>query len=131
MLCAGGSQFSERYIFAVWLLEPFGQLNSGIHDTFVAVLRDHAAPGAFAKYRVIFLGHEQPVLRQLGHVILEIIHCFGAGNVIGQIREEMSKYLGAHDLMDPYLPPTFSFQIKVAEQVFHFVRVKREARDTQ
>jgi hypothetical protein len=55
---SGRSQFPERHVFAVWLLEPFRQLNSRVHDTFVAVLRDHAAPGAFAKHCVIFLGHE-------------------------------------------------------------------------
>ena len=128
---AGRSQFPERHVFAVRLLEPFRQLNPRVHDTFVAVLRDHAAPGAFAKHCVIVLGHEQPVLWQLRHVIFEIIHCLGAGNVIGQMLKEMSKYLGTHDLMDPYLPPTFSFEINIAEQVFHFLRVERERRDAQ
>jgi hypothetical protein len=28
--------------------------------------------------------------------------------------------------MDPYLPPTFSFEINIAEQVFHFLEVERE-----
>ena len=128
---AGRSQFTERHVFAVRLLEPFWQLNPGVHDTFVAILRDHAAPGAFAKHRVIFLRHEQPVLRQLGNVVLEIIHFLCIGNVIGQMLKEMSKHLGAHDLMDPYLPPTFSFEINIAEQVFHFLGVERERWDAQ
>ena len=71
------------------------------------------------------------MLRQLGHVILEIIHCLCTGNVIGQMLKEMSKHLGTHDLVDPYLPPTFSFEINIAEQVFHFLRVERERGDAQ
>ena len=68
---ASRSQFPERHVIAVRLLEPFRQLNSGVHDTFVAILRDHAAPGALAKHRIIFLRHKQPVLRELGNVVLK------------------------------------------------------------
>ena len=128
---AARSQFSERHIFAVRLLKPFRKLNSRFHDAFITVLRDHAASGAFAKHCIILLGHEQPVLGKFRHVILEIIHCLGAGNVIGQVLKEMSKHFGTHDLMDPYLPPTFSFEINIAEQVFHFLRVEREGGDAQ
>ena len=61
-----GSEFAERYVFAVQLSKAFRQLNPRVDDTFVAVLHDHAAPGAFAKNGVIFLRHEQPVLGSLG-----------------------------------------------------------------
>ncbi|KAG0506084.1 MAG: hypothetical protein Udaeo_05400 [Candidatus Udaeobacter sp.] len=71
------------------------------------------------------------MFRQLGHVVLQIIHCLGIGNVIGQMLKEMPKHLGTHDLMDPYLPPTFSFEINIAEQVFHFLGVERERWDAQ
>ena len=36
------------------------------------------------------------MLRQLGHVVLEIIHFLCIGNVIGQMPKEMSKHFGAH-----------------------------------
>jgi hypothetical protein len=51
--------------------------------------------------------------------------------VIGQMVEEMSKHFGTHDLMDPYLPPTFSFEINIAEEIFHFMRMQGESRDAQ
>ena len=123
---ADRSQLTQRHVFAVWPLEPFRQLYSRVHDAFIAVLCDHAEPGAFAKDRVVFLGHEQPMLRKLGYVFLEIIHRLGAGNLIGQMSEEMSKHFGTHDLMDPYLPPTFSLEINIAEQVFYFTAVECE-----
>jgi hypothetical protein len=37
---------------------------------------------------------------------------------LGKVLKEMSKHLGTHDLMDPYLPPTFSFEINIAEASF-------------
>jgi hypothetical protein len=78
-------------------------------------LRDVALPGALPEDCVIFLGHKQPMLRQLWHFIFQVVHCFGAWNVVGQMREQVPEHFGAHDLMNPYLGPGLSLKIHIPE----------------
>ena len=42
------------------------------------------------------------------------------------MRKQVPEHLGAHDLVNPDLVPSFSLQIDVAEEIFSLVRVKRE-----
>ncbi len=110
------------------MLKPFWQLNASRHHALVTVLGDIAPPGALSKDCEIFLRHKQPVLRQLCHLVFEVIHCFRAWNVVGQMREQVPEHFGPQDLMNPYLGPGLSLQVNIAKQVFSFVRMKSEPR---
>ena len=122
----GELQFPQRHVFAVRPLKPFWQLDTGFDHALVTVLSNIALSGALSKDGKIFLSYKQPVLGQLRHLVLQVIHCFRAGNVVGQMLEQVSKHFGAHDLMNPYLGPGLSLQINIVKQVLNFLRVKSE-----
>ena len=108
-------QLSKRHVFAGWLLKPFWQLNPSVHYAFIAVLRNIAFSGALAKDCEIFLGHKQAVLRQLWYLLFQVIHCFRAWDVVGQMSEQVPEHFRAQNLMNPYLGPSFSLQVHIAK----------------
>ena len=84
-----GLEFSKRHIFAARLLKPFWQLNSCLNYAVVTVLRDVTPSSALSKNSEIFLGHEQAMLRQLWHLVFQVIHCFRTRDMIGQMLEQV------------------------------------------
>jgi len=106
------------------MAKPFGYLNPSRDHALVTILRYYTPAGAFSENRKVFLGHEQPVLRQLWYIVLQFIHRFRAGNVVRQMGEQVSKNFGAQDLMYPYLEPGFPLEINIAEWVFNVARVE-------
>src|SRR6266576_3248283 len=104
------------------MAKPFWYLNPRRDHAIVTILGYYAPAGAFSKNRKVFLGHEQPVLRQLRDVVLQFIHRFRAGNVVWQMGEQVSKNFGAQDLMYPYLEPGFSLKINIAKWILNLAR---------
>src|SRR5205085_2767115 len=101
-------------------------LNSHVYDAFITVLRDVALSRALSKNGVILLGHKEPMLRQLWYIVFHVVHCFRARNMVRQMSEQVPEYFCPDDLMNPYLRPGLSLHINIPEQIFGFVRVKRE-----
>src|SRR6266511_6220168 len=62
------------------------------------------------------------MLGQLWHVVFELIHRLGVGNVVRQMGEEVAKHFGAQDLMNPYLVPGPSLEVNIAEWILNFAR---------
>jgi len=88
---------SVTYSPSGWRTSPVSQSPS--RPCSRTILCDHPPPGALSKHREIFFVTEQPVLRQLWDVVLTVVHCFRAGNVVWQISERVSKNFGAQDLI--------------------------------
>ncbi len=108
-------QLPKRHIFAGRTLEPFWQLNSCLHDAFITVLRDITSSSTLSKHGKIFLGHKQPVLGQLWHLLFQIIHYFRVWDMVGQMSEKVPEHFRPQDLMNPYLGPSLSLQVDIAK----------------
>ena len=114
-LCEPALQLPKRHIFARRTLKPLWELNACLDDAFITVLRDITSSSALSKHCKIFLGHKQPVLGQLWHLLFQIIHYLGVWDMVGQMSEQVPEHFRAHDLMNPYLGPSLSLQVDIAK----------------